>query len=224
MIILKAQNVTKTYAGKEDANDVEVLKGVNIELESGSTHAIVGTSGSGKSTLLHILGGLDKPTSGEVIFRDHDIASYSDEQVTQFRNREIGFVFQFHHLLPEFTAIENVMMPALVQDISTKEVKKRAEQLLAEFGLKDRLHHRPSMLSGGEQQRVSVARALMNNPSLLLADEPSGNLDENNTSILIDLLLSLNKERELTIILVTHDPILAQKCTKIHTIKNGTID
>lgn len=223
MTLLQAKNVIKTYEAHGDTDRVEVLRGVNLSLENGKSYAIVGSSGSGKSTLLHILGGLDKPTNGEVIFKNDNIASYSDEKITQFRNREIGFVFQFHHLLPEFTALENVMMPALVSDSNSGNVESRAIELLTEFGLNHRLHHRPSMLSGGEQQRVAVARALINNPSLLLADEPTGNLDDSNTSNLIDLLLQLQKDSNRTMVIVTHDSNIARTCDFTLIIQDGII-
>jgi lipoprotein-releasing system ATP-binding protein len=220
---IQAQNITKTYRGKAGAADVEVLRGVTVSFAKGSMSAIVGSSGSGKSTLLHILGGLDRPTTGNILFNDHDIASYNPEEISLFRNTQIGFVFQFHHLLPEFTALENVMMPGLARDFELKEVKARAVKLLTDFGLVDRLDHRPGMLSGGEQQRVSMARALVNNPSLLLADEPTGNLDEENTRHLMNLITSLNKSIGLTIIMVTHDHNLAGVCDHQINIKNGIV-
>jgi lipoprotein-releasing system ATP-binding protein len=224
MAILSTKNITKNYPAKNGTAAVEVLKGVDLEIESGSITAIVGASGSGKSTLMHILGGLDKPSSGEVYFNDQNIAVFTDEQLSKFRNREIGFVFQFHHLLPEFSALENVMMPALIGNLSPKEVTNKATQLLTQFGLSDRLDHRPSMLSGGEQQRVAMARALMNDPSVLLADEPTGNLDEKNTNDLIEQIIALRSSRNLTIVLVTHDKEIAQRCDHTFTLRNGVID
>ncbi|MCH8496152.1 MAG: ABC transporter ATP-binding protein [Balneolales bacterium] len=223
MVLIQANGLTKTYTGKAEAATVDVLKGVNVSFEAGTTNAIIGSSGSGKSTLLHILGGLDKPTQGQVLFKGTNIAEYTDTEITRFRNREIGFVFQFHHLLPEFTALENVMMPALAQNRAIQEIKPRAKEILAKFGLEDRFEHRPGMLSGGEQQRVAMARALINKPSLLLADEPTGNLDEQNTAQLMDLILGLNTDSELTIIMVTHDKALAQRCDATYEIKNGVI-
>lgn len=224
MAILSTKNIIKNYPAKNGTAAVDVLKGVDLEIESGSITAIVGASGSGKSTLMHILGGLDKPSSGEVYFNDQNIAVFTDEQLSKFRNREIGFVFQFHHLLPEFSALENVMMPALIGNLSLKEVTNRATQLLTQFGLSDRLDHRPSMLSGGEQQRVAMARALMNDPSVLLADEPTGNLDEKNTNDLIEQIIALRSSRNLTIVLVTHDKEIAQRCDHTFTLRNGVID
>ncbi|MCC5925400.1 MAG: ABC transporter ATP-binding protein [Bacteroidetes bacterium] len=223
MELIKAINITKTYSGKAGANDVKVLRGVAIEFSKGSMSAIIGSSGSGKSTLLHILGGLDKPTTGQIYFKDQDISSYSSEEISLFRNQEIGFVFQFHHLLPEFTALENVMMPGLARNFELNSVKKRATELLSEFGLSDRLSHRPGMLSGGEQQRVSMARALINSPSVLLADEPTGNLDEANTMHLMDLITGLNKSTGLTVIMVTHDSNLARVCDIQISLKNGVV-
>ncbi|HAC16376.1 MAG TPA: lipoprotein-releasing system ATP-binding protein LolD [Bacteroidetes bacterium] len=223
MTILSTRNITKNYPAKAGTAAVEVLKGVDLEIRSGSITAIVGASGSGKSTLMHVLGGLDKPSTGEVYFNDQNIAGFTDEQLSKFRNREIGFVFQFHHLLPEFSALENVMMPALIRNLTAKEVTSKATQLLSQFGLSDRLDHRPSMLSGGEQQRVAMARALMNDPSVLLADEPTGNLDEKNTNDLIDQIIELRSSRNLTIVLVTHDKDIAQRCDHTFTLRNGVI-
>lgn len=223
MTLLETHSIIKTYRGKSDVADVEVLRGIDLKFQTGSMTAIVGSSGSGKSTLLHILGGLDQPTSGDVIFKGQSLASFSAEEISKFRNTEIGFVFQFHHLLPEFTALENVMMPALARKFDLHEVQGRAENLLREFGLGDRFNHRPGMLSGGEQQRVSMARALINNPSVLLADEPTGNLDETNTGQLMELITELNKNKSLTIILVTHDQQLARDCTYQVSLKDGLV-
>lgn len=223
-MLIQARSVSKTYAGKAGAKEVQVLRGIDIDIPAGAMCAIVGSSGSGKSTLLHILGGLDRPTDGQILFKGSDIARYSSDEISQFRNKEIGFVFQFHHLLPEFTALENVMMPGLARTFKLNEVTDRATALLTEFGLKDRLNHRPGMLSGGEQQRVSMARALINNPSLLLADEPTGNLDEQNTSHLMGLISELNTSRNLTIIMVTHDLNLAQRCAYQIHLKDGIVN
>jgi lipoprotein-releasing system ATP-binding protein len=224
MPIIEAIDVHKTYEGKSNPKPVHVLQGVNLVIHEGSVNAIVGASGSGKSTLLHLLGGLDKPTQGEIIYRGNNIAQYNESDLTKFRNSRIGFVFQFHHLLPEFTALENVLMPALAAGLFDKKTRQRAEKLLAEFGLTDRADHRPSMLSGGEQQRVAMARALMNEPEVLLADEPTGNLDETNTAILMDQILNLNKDYRLTLIIVTHDVNLAAKCENVLSIKSGKIE
>lgn len=223
-MILQTQNVTKLYAAKAGIPPVEVLKGVDLSLSEGSITAIVGASGSGKSTLMHILGGLDKPSSGKVFFKNEDISSYSESRLSHFRNQEIGFVFQFHHLMPEFTSLENVMMPALIRPHQTNEVRDKASQLLSKFGLSERLHHRPSMLSGGEQQRVAMARALINDPSVLLADEPTGNLDEANTMDLLELILGLRSENNLSIVMVTHDIDIAKRCDITYTLRNGVLD
>jgi lipoprotein-releasing system ATP-binding protein len=223
-MILQTQNVTKLYAAKAGIPPVEVLKGIDLSLSEGSITAIVGASGSGKSTLMHILGGLDKPSSGKVFFKNEDISSYSESRLSHFRNQEIGFVFQFHHLMPEFTSLENVMMPALIRPHQTNEVRDKASQLLSKFGLSERLHHRPSMLSGGEQQRVAMARALINDPSVLLADEPTGNLDEANTMDLLELILGLRSENNLSIVMVTHDIDIAKRCDITYTLRNGVLD
>lgn len=224
MNILATHNITKNYPAKAGTAAVDVLKGVDLEIKKGSITAIIGASGSGKSTLMHLLGGLDKPSSGEVYFENQNIAGFTEEQLSKFRNREIGFVFQFHHLLPEFSALENVMMPALIKNLSEKEITQKATDLLSQFGLQDRLDHRPSMLSGGEQQRVAMARALMNEPTVLLADEPTGNLDEKNTIELLNQIIELRKSRDLTIVLVTHDKDIAQQCDTTLTLRNGVIE
>jgi lipoprotein-releasing system ATP-binding protein len=223
-MILQTQNVTKLYAAKAGIQPVEVLKGVNLSVEEGSITAIVGSSGSGKSTLMHILGGLDKPTSGNVQYKNEDISFYSESRLSQFRNKEIGFVFQFHHLMPEFTSLENVMMPALIRPHHTDTIKEKATNLLSQFGLADRLNHRPSMLSGGEQQRVAMARALINDPAVLLADEPTGNLDEANTLELLELILKLRSKNKLSIVMVTHDIDIAKRCDITYTLRNGVLD
>jgi lipoprotein-releasing system ATP-binding protein len=223
-MILQTQNVTKLYAARAGNPPVEVLKGVNLSVPEGSITAIVGSSGSGKSTLMHILGGLDKPTSGNVLYKNEYISTYTESRLSHFRNREIGFVFQFHHLMPEFTSLENVMMPALIRPHQTETVKEKATQLLSQFGLAERLHHRPSMLSGGEQQRVAMARALINDPAVLLADEPTGNLDEANTMELLDLILGLRMKNKLSIVMVTHDIDIANRCDMTYTLRNGVLD
>jgi len=221
--MLRIESITKVYPAKAGAAEAEVLKGVDLSIQEGSVTAIVGASGSGKSTLMHILGGLDRPSTGDVFFRGENIAKYSDEARSKFRNTQIGFVFQFHHLLPEFTALENVMMPALIRNASDAQIRQQATALLEQFGLGHRLDHRPTMLSGGEQQRVAIARALINEPSLLLADEPTGNLDEKTTQELISQIIDLRSSRNLTLIMVTHDMELAKKCDSILTLRNGVI-
>ena len=193
---------------------MEVLKGVDLTFFRGEKAAIVGASGVGKTTLLHTLGTLDRPTSGKVLYEGKDIYALNEKDLAQFRNREIGFVFQFHHLLPEFNALENTMMPCLIQGISKKEAASRAEATLALVGLQERHEHKPGELSGGEQQRVAVARALVLEPKVLLADEPTGNLDARTGESVFDLLLELNRIKGVTLVVVTHNLKLAQKLSR----------
>lgn len=215
------ENLHKSYyLGK---SQVDVLKGISLKIDQGEVIAIVGPSGVGKSTLLHILGALDRPTDGKVEINNVDIFKYSDAELAHFRNLSIGFVFQFHHLLPEFTALENVMIPAMISKKNGVNIKNQAMQLLKEVGLADRLHHRPSELSGGEQQRVAVARALINAPRLVLADEPSGNLDLESSQALHRLFLELNNKLNQTIIIVTHNMDLAKKADRIIELFDGKI-
>ncbi len=188
---------------------VEVLKGINLTFYQGESAAIVGASGAGKTTLLHILGTIDRPSSGKVFYEGKDIFTLEEKELAHFRNREIGFVFQFHHLLPEFNALENTMMPCLIQGMAKKEAALRAEAILTTVGLRDRLTHKPGELSGGEQQRVAVARALVLEPKVLLADEPTGNLDTKTGESIFNLLRELNQEKGVTLIIVTHNPKLA---------------
>lgn len=222
-IILSCNNLKKNYKSESDTDDLQILRGVDLEIKMGEIAAIVGSSGSGKSTLLHILGGLDRPTSGDVFWSNQSIYKHSPDHLAELRNSHVGFVFQFHHLLPEFTAVENVMMPALIKGDPFKKSERRAMELLELFGLKDRREHRPSQLSGGEQQRVSMARALMNRPSIILADEPTGNLDEQNTDIILKLLFDLRKLEGISIILITHEKEIAKKCDSLYLLQNGVI-
>jgi lipoprotein-releasing system ATP-binding protein len=217
MAILSARNIHKRYGA------IEVLKGVDIDVQSGEIVSIVGPSGSGKSTLLHILGTLDKADEGEVIFNNQKINSLEGKKLADFRNRHIGFVFQFHHLLPEFSALENVCIPGWLSSKKTSEVKKRAEELLVMLGLKDRLENKPNALSGGEQQRVAVARALVNNPDIVFADEPSGNLDSANAKELHQLFFDLRKKFNQTFLIVTHNEELAQQSDRMLTMRDGKI-
>jgi lipoprotein-releasing system ATP-binding protein len=203
--------------------ELPVLKGINLEIQRGELIAIVGASGAGKSTLLHIIGTLDRPTSGTVTFDGQDLFQLSETQQADFRNRRIGFVFQFHHLLPEFTALENASMPALVQRRDQTSVEAEATALLTEVGLANRLHHKPGELSGGEQQRVAMARALMQQPDVILADEPTGNLDTHTGESLFALMRDLNKSRGTTFVIVTHNDKLSAQCDRIVYMQDGLI-
>jgi lipoprotein-releasing system ATP-binding protein len=203
--------------------ELPVLKGINLEVQRGELIAIVGASGAGKSTLLHIIGTLDKPTSGTVTFDGQDLFQLSDVQQAEFRNRRIGFVFQFHHLLPEFTALENTCLPALVQRRDRAAVTAEATALLTDVGLGERLHHKPGELSGGEQQRVAMARALMQKPDVVLADEPTGNLDTHTGDSLFGLIRDLNKSRGTTFIIVTHNDKLSAQSDRIVYMQDGMI-
>jgi len=205
--LLQTRNLWKVY--EETGERLEILRGVDFTLQEGESVAIMGASGAGKSTLLNLLGGLDKPTQGEIIFRGENIAAYKDAQRDAYRRSHLGFIFQFHHLLPEFTALENVMIPGRILGRDESECKREAMKLLDAVGLSARPNHLPNELSGGERQRVAVARALMNRPALVLADEPSGNLDEHNSERLHKLFFELNREFRQTFLIVTHDRHLA---------------
>lgn len=220
-VLLEAKGIQKTF--KKGKLSIPVLKGVDLAVSRGETLAIVGASGAGKSTLLHILGTLEKPTVGKVYFEGKDISSVSEELRCQFRNRHLGFVFQFHYLLPEFTALENVMMPGLIAGRHPQYLKPLATELLTEVGLARRLHHKPGELSGGESQRVAVARALIMKPEILLGDELTGNLDSENSQNLLSLLLELNKARGVALVLVTHDQRIASKMSRVVQIQDGLI-
>ncbi|MBN1894052.1 ABC transporter ATP-binding protein [bacterium] len=222
-VLLKAENLDKSYF-MDKKIELKVLKSINLEIFSGEILAIVGHSGAGKSTLLHMLGALDRPTQGRVWMEKTDLFSMDDAQLADFRNRYMGFVFQFHHLLAEFSALENVAIPGLMQGRSEKSVFGRAEQLLEEVGLSARLHHRPGELSGGEQQRVAFARALINDPRVILADEPSGNLDLANSNALHDLMWRLVKEKKRTFVVVTHNQELARQTDRIIELRDGCIN
>lgn len=207
--VIECRKLTKTYydAGRE----LRILKGVDLTIHEGEIMAITGPSGAGKSTLLHLIGTLDRPTSGEILFRDKALSKLSRRAVDQIRNKEVGFVFQFYHLLPEFTALENVMMPSVCKGARRSACRPRAVELLTKVGLEDRMTHKPGQLSGGEQQRVAIARALFNNPSVILADEPTGNLDEHTGVELMDLLWQLNDTDHITLVIVSHDEQLAAR-------------
>ncbi len=215
--MLKASGLKKSYS------TLPVLKGVNIEIQKGEIVAIVGASGAGKSTLLHILGSLDTPDEGEVKINDTDLFLQNGKTLAEFRNKNLGFVFQFHNLLPEFTAIENVMIPALIAKGDSKKIKDRAYELLKSLGLESRITHKPSELSGGEQQRVAVARALINSPLIIFADEPSGNLDSKNATELHQLFFQLRKEFSQTFVIVTHNQEFASMADRKLEIKDGVI-
>ncbi|MDD2365339.1 MAG: ABC transporter ATP-binding protein [Desulfuromonadaceae bacterium] len=215
--LLEVRSLCKTYGS--GSNRLEVLTGIDLDLNSSTTTALVGASGAGKSTLMHLLGALDRPTSGTVFFRGEDIFKKNERELAAFRNRSIGFVFQFHHLLPEFTALENVMMPALIARIPRSEAREIAESLLTDVGLSQRMTHRPGELSGGEQQRVAIARALVLEPELLLADEPTGNLDMKTSDNIHSMLAELQIKKGLTLVVVTHNERLAAAMgTTIHLL------
>lgn len=221
-IILKANNISKSFQTTKRVK-LEVLKGISLEIEKEKITIIVGASGAGKSTLLHLLGGLDRPDLGEVYYDDKDIFHFSDDKLARFRNKNVGFVFQFHHLLPEFTALENVMMPQLIDGINLKKAKIRCKELLETVGLTERLDHKPAELSGGEQQRVAVARALANNPKIIFADEPTGNLDSLNSEEIHKLILDLKLNLGVTFVIVTHNQNLVDLADQIYEIKDGKI-
>jgi lipoprotein-releasing system ATP-binding protein len=219
--LIEVKNLKKDYW--LDGQRISVLCGVDVTIAAGERISIIGPSGSGKSTFLHVLGTLDLPSSGEIKFAGKNIFATTSSELAAFRNRTIGFVFQFHHLLPEFTALENVSMPALIQRLSDREAESRAKLILETVGLGHRIHHRPGELSGGEQQRVAIARALVLNPQLLLADEPTGNLDETSASGIHDLLDRMNREMGLTIVLVTHSSALAHRMPRRLLMKDGKL-
>jgi len=218
--ILELSNVTKTYYLKNET--IEVLKGVDLKVKKGSFVVIFGPSGCGKSTLLNIIGSLDRPTSGNVLLDNIDLFSYGDSELSEIRNRKIGFVFQFHHLLAEFSCLENIALPGLVNGAFPKTVYKKAMCLLEEFGMADKKNRLPEQLSGGEKQRVAIARAMINDPLIILADEPAGNLDEENTNILLDVFVGL-KEEGKTIILVTHSLDIEELSSNVYNLKEGRL-
>lgn len=219
--LLNCQNLTKYYV--EGTTQTQVLKDVSFQLNERELVAIVGASGSGKSTLLHTLGGLDQPSSGEVFIKGQSLQKASSDELAKLRNQYLGFVYQFHHLMADFSALENVLMPMLIGQQNKMEAKDRAEKMLAAVGLSHRISHKPSALSGGERQRVAIARALVNNPSLVLADEPTGNLDRKTTESIFELIQQLNQEQGIAFLLVTHDLQLAEKLQRRMIMQDGVL-
>ena len=220
--ILSASNVSREYIDGE--RKLRVLQGIDLEIREGEFVGIVGQSGSGKSTLLHLLGALDRPSTGKVLLRGHDLSTLSDRRLADLRSREVGFVFQFHHLLHEFTALENVLMPGMIARRPQPEVVARAQELLHRVGLSERLHHRPSKLSGGEQQRVAVARALFSNPSIVFADEPTGNLDAQTGREVLELMIEITAKAGKALVMVTHDMDLARRADRLMTLRGGVLE
>jgi lipoprotein-releasing system ATP-binding protein len=219
--LVEVRDLFKSF--QNSGTPIEILKGVNLNIAAGETLSIVGASGIGKSTLLHILGALDRPDSGKLLYQGEDVFLFDSNKLARFRNRSVGFIFQFHHLLPEFSALENVMMPALITGVAKQKAKEDAAVILERVGLQNRLYHRAGKLSGGEQQRVALARALVLKPRILLADEPTGNLDRQNSDQVHELLLELNQELLMTMVVVTHNMQLASYMSRCVTIVDGQI-
>lgn len=220
-ILLEAENLERTYT--QGDNKLTIFRGLNLKLEAGEIVALVGSSGAGKSTLLQLIGLLDTPTRGKITLAGKDVSNLNDEQRTLLRRHVLGFVYQFHYLQPEFSALENVMLPLMINHVSKADAKARATQLLTDMKLGARLDHRPARLSGGEQQRVAIARALANNPKILLADEPTGNLDPSTADDVFDMLLTLAREKGVSAIIATHNLDLAQRMDRILELKNGQL-
>jgi lipoprotein-releasing system ATP-binding protein len=218
-LLLDIKDIKKSYRISKEKN-LEVLKGINLQINREEIVAIVGKSGAGKSTLLHLIGTLDNPDSGKIFFDGTDVYAMKEKELSKFRNSKIGFIFQFHHLLPEFTAIENVMIPSMIEG---KEDRAKAENLLKEVGIEERINHRPNEISGGEAQRIAIARALINSPDLILADEPTGNLDTHNADAVMNLIFSLRNKFKQTFIIVTHNEEFALRCDRVIRMNDGLI-
>jgi len=221
--ILKAEGIIKSYQTDKKVK-LEVLKSVSLQIEREKISVIIGASGAGKSTLLHILGTLDRPDGGKVFYNEQNIFSLSDDKLAKFRNKNIGFVFQFHHLLPEFTAVENVAIPKMIGGVSKNAALIKAEELLIAVGLEERINHKPAELSGGEQQRIAVARALANDPSIIFADEPTGNLDSANSKILHNILIDLRDKYGKTFVIVSHNKELVELADTVYEMKDGILN
>ena len=219
--IIHCENLHKSY--HDGHSVVNVLQGIDFNIQAGSRIAIVGPSGSGKSTLLHILGGLDKPSQGQVWIHNHDWQTISEQRRCELRNQQVGFIYQFHHLLPEFSALENVAMPLAIANKNIKSSLKKAEEMLSLVGLSKRVHHKPAQLSGGERQRVAIARALIHKPKCIFADEPTGNLDQATASIVFDLMLDLNKNSDTALVIVTHDQRIADRMDQTFVLTDGRL-
>ena len=217
--MIKLDNLSKTFI--KDGNKIEVLRSLTFEIKKGDSLAVLGVSGAGKSTLIHILGTLDHPTEGHLYINDINVFDWEEKKIARFRNSTIGFIFQFNNLLPEFDALENTMMPALIGGLNKKEAREKAQHLLAEVGLAHRISHKPGELSGGEQQRVAIARALVMDPEILLADEPTGNLDTETGKKIEDILVNLNETKKITLIVVTHNQMLAERMSGRIGLRDG---
>ncbi len=219
--MIEMEKVWKVY--RMDSVEVTALKDINLRIDSGEYISIIGPSGSGKSTLMNIIGCLDKPSDGKYMLNDKNISDYSDKELAHIRNKQIGFVFQMFNLLPRYNAIKNVSIPLLYAGIEDREIETRAKEALVKVGLSDRMYHRPSQLSGGQQQRIAIARAIVNNPDIILADEPTGNLDTKSGREIISIFKNLNEQMKVTIILITHDPFIAQQANRVIKILDGSI-